>query len=528
MIDTHSHIDAKAFDEDRDAMIQRAWDAGIECIIVPAISPDRFDRVRQLAASQARIFNGAGVHPHHAHEATDADLAHVETWCADPKTVAVGEIGLDYHYDFCPPDVQQRVFRAQLQIAKRTGKPVIVHNRESDDDLLRIIDEEQDGTLRGVLHCFSSGTDVLQRALDLGMCVSFTGNITFKNSTLDDVVRAVPEGRYMIETDAPYITPVPFRGQRNEPSHVRLVAEKLAEIRSMTLAEIITSTSTTARRLFGLTMLAIIMTATAMAQPARPVEDDYETEDAYDRAWETYELDSIAWAKFIKPRTVGIGATIGFNTVVERQQFTQEFFRKTYPPNPLPNRWVSYGDSGATRPISYDGLFAFGGSLMYTLTDHFTLEGTYTYTRNEEPARRFGIDPVITNVFELAALYTLNPYSKINFMLTGGASLATSDDGKEFKTRFGPNAGVALGMAIPTSFGVIYPLVDIRFNFMLGIDKNRVVQRFDPVIDDDPRYINEDGLIFNPNDPTQTSVHRANVSTLYSIPRVTIMWYPAL
>jgi TatD DNase family protein len=509
-------------------MLQRAWDAGVTCIVLPAISPDRFDHVRRLAASDPRIFNGAGVHPHHAHEATDADLADVEAWCADPSTVAVGEIGLDYYYDFCPPDVQQRVFREQLRIAKRTNKPVIVHNRESDDDVLRIIDEEQDGTLRGVLHCFSSSLDVLHRAIELGMCVSFTGNITFKKSTLDDVVRSVPEGRYMIETDAPYITPVPFRGQRNEPSHVRLVAEKIAEIRSMTFDDIITSTTATARRLFGLTMLLMVMTVTAMAQPTRPYEDDYETEAAYDRAWETYELDSIAWVKLVKPRTFGVGVTIGFNTVVERQQFTQEFFRKTYPPNPLPNRGVSYGDSGATRPISYDGLFAFGGTLMYRLSDHLTAEATYTYTRNDEPARRFGIDPVITNVFEFAGLYTLNPYSKINFMLTGGATVATSDDGKEMKTRFGPNAGIALGMAIPSPIGMFYPLIDVRFNFMLGQDRNRVVQRYDPAIDDDPRYINDDGLIFNPNDPSQTSVNRANVTTLYSIPRVTIMWYPAL
>ena len=526
MIDTHAHIDASAFNADRDDVIARAWEQGLTAIIVPAISPDRFDNVRSLAASDPRIFNGAGVHPHHAHEATADDLAYVETWCADQKTVAVGEIGLDYYYDFCPKDVQQRVFREQLRIAKRVGKPVIVHNRESDDDLLGIIKEEQDGTLQGVLHCFSSSVDVMQRAMDLGMHVSFTGNITFKQSTLAEVVRSVPQGRWMIETDSPYITPVPFRGQRNEPSHVRLVAEKIAEIRSMTFTEVVAESTATARRLFGLLALFLVIATSAIAQPTFPNEDDFEFEEAYERALEVYEMDSIAWDKYIKPRTLGFGPVLGFNTVVERQQMVEEFFRKTYPPNPQPNRWVNYGDSGKTRPISYDGLVSFGASLSYRFSDAMTVEAAYLYTENNKLSELYGIDPTITNIIETALLYSMNPYSKVNFLATVGATIAIVEDFSTTSIKYGPNVGFGIGVPIPSSFGLFYPRFDVRFNFMMGEDKNRVVQRFDAVADDDPKYINRDGLIVDPSDPTRVSVNRANVTTLFSIPRFTISWYP--
>jgi TatD DNase family protein len=526
MIDTHAHIDASAFNADRADVIARAWEQGVQAIIVPAISPDRFENVRTLAASDPRIYNGAGVHPHHAHEATEADLAYVEAWCSNPKTVAVGEIGLDYHYDFCPKDVQQRVFREQLRIAKRVGKPVIVHNRESDADVLGIINEEQDGSLQGVLHCFSSSVEVMQRAVELGMHVSFTGNITFKQSALGDVVRQVPAGRWMIETDSPYITPVPYRGQRNEPSHVRLVAEKIAELRSMTFQDVIAESTATARKLFGLMALLLVVATTVVAQPTFPNEDDFEFDDAYDRALEVYELDSIAWAKYLKPRTFGVGFTLGFNTVVERQQIVQEFFRKTYPPNPQPNRWVNYGDSGSTKPISYDGLVSFGGSLMYRASDAFTVEATYLYTKNDVLAERFGVAPTITNIFESALLYTLNPYSKVNFMATAGATLAIVNDETSTVVKYGPNVGFGIGVPIPSPIGVFYPKFDVRFNFMLGQEMNRVVQRFDAVVDDDPKYISPDGLIVDPSDPSRLSVNRANVTTLYSIPRLTITWFP--
>jgi TatD DNase family protein len=179
MIDSHAHIDTKAFDEDRDVMLQRAWDAGVSSIIIPDIEPPRRAHLKQVVDSDPRLYRGIGVHPHHVGEITEAELAVIEAQCTEPKVVAIGEIGLDYYYDFCPPDVQKSYFREQIRIAKRHGLPVIVHNRESDADVLDILEEEQDGTLRGVLHCFSSGVDVLERLLyrqyhvqtfDIGRC----------------------------------------------------------------------------------------------------------------------------------------------------------------------------------------------------------------------------------------------------------------------------------------------------------------------------------------------------------------------
>lgn len=523
MIDTHAHIDTKAFDADRGDVIARAWEAGLEAIVIPAIMPSTFERVRQTVALDPRLYNGAGVHPHHAHECTDADLAHVEAWASDPKTVAIGEIGLDYHYDFCPKDVQQRVFREQLRIAKRVGLPVIIHNRSSDDDVLRILEEEQDGTLRGVLHCFSGTVDMLERTLALSMHVSFTGNITFKQSTLDETVRAVPDGRYMIETDSPYITPVPFRGQRNEPMHVRRVAEHLAEIRGMTFEQLLERTTSTARSFFALPLLllAFVLAGTiATAQPTPPDEDEFEYEEQYDRAMESYELDSIAWAKWIKPKSLGIGFNIGTNTVVERQQFTQRFTRGDGTPGS--DVWTFYPTgTGPKRSQSFDGLAALGATLMYSLNDRITLEGSYIYSKNDGPARLFGLDPTTMQIMEGSFHYSLNPYSRINFIVHAGATFATINDGETVSSKIGPNVGLSLGANINTPVGLFYPMFILRFNIMMGEDVDRVVTRYTD--------LNNGAPIVKPgSNPPILSEDRADVTTIYSIPRLVILWYPNL
>jgi TatD DNase family protein len=507
MIDTHAHVDHRAFDEDRAEVVNRAWEAGLTAIIIPAITPPDFHRVDEACALSDRIYHASGIHPHHAGEVTHADLDTVERRLADPRCVAVGEIGLDYHYDFCPPDTQKWYFREQIRIAKRAGKPVIVHNRESDDDVLRILDEEQDGTLQGVLHCFSGDANVLERAMAIGLHVSFTGNITFKKSTLDEVVRAVPSNRYMIETDSPYITPVPHRGKRNEPAHVSLVAHKISELRSMTLQEVLDATTTTARRLFGITALLACACIVAVAQPTPPNEDDYEYEPDYEYALRNYTADSVQWEKWIKPRSFGFGPTVGSNTVVETWTYKQ-WYR---------DGAISVPTGEASQVNSFDGLIAPGGTLIYGVSDHLTIEATATFSQNTKPQEDFGLEPVDYFVAEVAGNFALNPYNKIHFLVSGGATYAYQSDGTDANTftRYGVNVGPGIGINIPTSIGLFYPMVLVRFNFMFGTDPDRIVRK----------YFDEDGnQIFVNNVPAQDI---ADVTTLYSIPRLTLVYYPA-
>lgn len=284
LIDTHSHIYVGKFAADIDQVMERARNAGVETIIVPATKPSEFRDALALAERFPEVRTAIGVHPHHAHEVDDADLREVERLAESGNVIAVGEIGIDYYYEFSPRERQHEVFRHQLRIARRLGLPAVVHNRDSDEDVLRIIEEEQDGALRFQLHCFSSNEDVLRRALDLGGMISFTGNITYSKGALDGVVRAVPDDRIMVETDAPYLTPVPHRGKRNEPEYVSLVADKVAELRGETIDAIREMTTTNARRFFQLALLLIailgLSVADASAQPApRPVRTVDTTSD---------------------------------------------------------------------------------------------------------------------------------------------------------------------------------------------------------------------------------------------------------
>lgn len=529
MIDSHAHIDAKAFDGDREDMLQRALEAGVTAIIVPDIEPARRPHLKSVVDSHSFLYRGVGIHPHNVAEISEADLRAVELESTETKVVAIGEIGLDYHYDFAPRDVQKWAFTEQVRIAKRRNLPVIVHNRESDDDVLSILTAEQDGSLQGVLHCFSSDTSVLRRAIDLGLHVSFTGNITFRNSTLDDVVREVPADRFMIETDSPYITPVPFRGKRNEPAHVRLVAEKIAEIRGMTLEDVITTTTATARRFFGLLAVFILVTCTAIAQPTAPNEDDYEFEDEFDRAYEFYEQDSIAWSKWYRNRSFGFGFTIGSNTVVEGQTYVQRYFAggdRSSPPMTSPSRWSFPKESGRdeSRVFSFDGQMSIGASLSYLFSPRLSLEATYLYTKNNGPADEFGLDPVIINVIESAIHYNLNPYSRVNFIANGGVTYASVDDGFESKSGIGVNAGLALGVNVETPIGLLYPMINVRFNFMLGTDENRRIAAYNQIEGEpNPGFPFE---IVHPNGRTVRSEDRADITTIYSIPRFTLMFYP--
>ena len=232
LTDSHCHLDDKQFDPDRDQVIERALAAGVERMLAigTGSGPPDLEAALRLAREHAFIYATVGVHPHDAAKATPETFAAMEALVADSKVLAIGEIGLDYHYDFSPRDVQRDVFIAQLQLAARAGKPIVIHTREAWDDTLLLLREHWSG--RGIMHCFSGGPAEARQALDLGFYLSFGGVLTFpKAEALREAARLAPEDRLLIETDAPYLAPVPKRGKRNEPAFMVETARRLAEVR---------------------------------------------------------------------------------------------------------------------------------------------------------------------------------------------------------------------------------------------------------------------------------------------------------
>lgn len=254
-VDSHAHIDGPEYDDDRDAVITRAQESGVKTILnVGTGDPhsDAFARTVQLAKEHENIYAAIGVHPHDARLYDDAAEAKLnELMAQSSKVIAWGEIGLDYHYDNSPREIQREVFRRQLQAANARGLPVVIHTREADADTIEILQQGQPQA--GIMHCFSGSLELARGAMELGFYISFSGNITFKKAADLRVIAAeIPLERILVETDCPYLTPVPFRGKRNEPARVVDVARGLAEVRGMSLEEIGQVTSANFATLFGL------------------------------------------------------------------------------------------------------------------------------------------------------------------------------------------------------------------------------------------------------------------------------------
>lgn len=254
LIDTHTHLDDARFDQDREAMIQRARQAGIDTFITIGCDLATSRAAVQLADQYPFIFASIGVHPHEVRHIGDEWYADLRRLAAHHKVVAYGEIGLDYHYNHSPPKDQRERFREQVCLAKELRLPIVIHTREAQEDTIRILKEEGASDVGGVFHCFSGDSWLAKAALDLGFHISFSGIITFQNATmLRDIARTVPLDRLLTETDCPYLTPSPHRSKRNEPAYVSLVAQKLAElIPGRTADEIGRLTSDNARLLFKL------------------------------------------------------------------------------------------------------------------------------------------------------------------------------------------------------------------------------------------------------------------------------------
>lgn len=252
MIDSHCHLDDARFDADREAAIERARQAGVETMLAvgTGAGPPDLEAAIRLADSHAPIYATVGVHPHDASKAAAETFKRLGALLAHPKVLALGETGLDYHYNFSPPEVQRAVFARQLEMARAAARPVVIHTREAWAETLRLIGES--GVRSGIMHCFSEGPEEAEQALGLGFHVSFAGVVTFpKALRVQAAARMVPEDRLLVETDAPYLAPVPHRGKRNEPAFVVETARKLAELRGVPLERIAAVTADNFRKLFG-------------------------------------------------------------------------------------------------------------------------------------------------------------------------------------------------------------------------------------------------------------------------------------
>lgn len=253
LFDTHVHVNAEQFNEDLEEVIERAQEAGVENMIVVGFDRPTITRAMELVELYEFMFAAVGWHPVDAIDMTEEDLLWIEELCAHPKVVAIGEMGLDYHWDKSPKDIQQEVFRKQIRLAKKVGLPIIIHNREATADIVSILKQEEASEVGGIMHCFSGSAETAMECIDLNFYISLGGPVTFKNAKKPkEVAAAVPLDRLLIETDCPYLAPHPYRGKRNEPSYVKLVAEQIAEIKQLTVEEVSQATTNNAKKLFGI------------------------------------------------------------------------------------------------------------------------------------------------------------------------------------------------------------------------------------------------------------------------------------
>ncbi|SFJ87692.1 TatD DNase family protein [Paenibacillus sp. UNC496MF] len=253
LIDTHTHLDSPKFDEDREAVIERALEAGVHTLVNIGFNRETIPTTMALAERYPFIYAVVGWHPVDSIDMTPADLEWIASLLEHPKVVALGEIGLDYHWDTSPKDVQQRVFRQQIALAKEKRKPIVIHNRDAHEDVVRILREEGASEVGGIMHCYSGSWETAKQCLDMNFYISFGGPLTFQNARVPkEVMARVPLDRLLIETDAPYLAPHPHRGKRNESSFVRLVANAMAEISGKSVEEIAKITTENAKRCFGI------------------------------------------------------------------------------------------------------------------------------------------------------------------------------------------------------------------------------------------------------------------------------------
>lgn len=250
MIDSHSHIYLKDFDEDRNEVLTRAEEAGVSAILMPSIDFDSLKQMENLSHPRIKFYKMAGIHPCDVENLEDGYEIKLLDLCKQEGIIAVGETGLDYYWskDFV---VEQKLsLHAHCRVAKKVNKPIVLHNRDSTEDLLKVIESEQDGSLRGVWHCFNGTAEEGKKAIELGFYLGIGGVVTFKNGGVDKTVAQLPLDKMILETDAPYLSPAPMRGKRNEPAFMKYTAEKLADIFGLTIEDVARQTNKNSRLLF--------------------------------------------------------------------------------------------------------------------------------------------------------------------------------------------------------------------------------------------------------------------------------------
>ncbi|WP_395696544.1 TatD family hydrolase [Methylocella sp.] len=253
LIDSHCHLDFPDLAADREAVLARAREAGVARMIAISTRIERFDEISAIAEAHEDVFCTVGEHPENVGEGPEPELARLVALAAHPKCVGIGEAGLDYHYDSAPRARAERVFRTHIAAARETGLPLVIHSREADDDMAHILEDEMaKGAFSAVLHCFTSSPRLAEVGLSLGLYISFSGVVTFKKSDeLRSVAAATPLDRLLVETDAPFLAPVPYRGKRNEPAFVAATAKALAEVKGVSAEELARRTTANALRLFS-------------------------------------------------------------------------------------------------------------------------------------------------------------------------------------------------------------------------------------------------------------------------------------
>lgn len=253
LFDTHSHLNAEQFKDDLQEVIARMKEVGVSYTVVVGFDEVTIKKAIELAETYDFIYAAVGWHPVDAIDMTEEHLKWLEELAAHPKVVALGEMGLDYHWDKSPKEVQKEVFRKQIRLARKVNLPIIIHNREATQDIVDILKEENASEVGGIMHCYSGGVEVAKQCVEMNFLISLGGPVTFKNAKKPkEVAMEIPMEQLLIETDCPYLTPHPFRGKRNEPSYVKLVAEEIAQLKGLSYEEVAAKTTENAKKLFGI------------------------------------------------------------------------------------------------------------------------------------------------------------------------------------------------------------------------------------------------------------------------------------
>lgn len=253
LFDTHTHLNAEHYNQDLEEVLARAKAAGVTNMVVVGFDRPTIKRTMELIDQYEHIYGCIGWHPVDAIDMKEEDLLWIEELSKHPKIVALGEMGLDYHWDKSPKEIQKEVFRKQIQLAKKVSLPIVIHNREATEDIINILKEEHAEEVGGIMHCFSGSPEIAKECIKMNFYISLGGPVTFKNAKKPkEVAKEIPLQYLLIETDCPYLTPHPFRGKRNEPQYVKYVAEEIAQIKGVTYEELARITTNNAKRIFNI------------------------------------------------------------------------------------------------------------------------------------------------------------------------------------------------------------------------------------------------------------------------------------